>query len=43
MDRMNDLPSPSAEEIAAQDARYGPRTSYQHPDHDTETWPPSWP
>jgi len=34
------LPVPSAEEIAAQAAKYGPRISYQHPDHDTETWPP---
>jgi len=40
MDLVNDLPSPSAEEIAAQEAKYGPRTSFQHPDHDTETWPP---
>jgi hypothetical protein len=34
------LPWPSADEIAASEAKYGPRTSFQHPDHDTETWPP---
>jgi hypothetical protein len=30
---------PSAEEVAAGEAKYGPRTSFQHPDHDTENWP----
>jgi hypothetical protein len=33
------LPWPSAEDVAAAEAKYGPRTSFQHPDHDTETWP----
>jgi hypothetical protein len=41
MDQVNDLPFPTPEEIAAQDAKYGPRTSYQHPDHDTDAWPPA--
>ncbi|HEY2706993.1 MAG TPA: GFA family protein [Caulobacteraceae bacterium] len=34
------LPWPTAEDIAAAEAKYGPRTSYQHPDHDTDVWPP---
>ena len=37
---LNDLPTRTAEEVAAQDAKYGPRTSFQHPDHDTDVWPP---
>jgi hypothetical protein len=36
------LPARTPAEVAAQDAKYGPRTSRQHPDHDTETWPPTW-
>jgi len=41
LDGVNDLPTRTPEEDAAQEAKYGPRTSYQHPDHDTETWPPA--
>jgi hypothetical protein len=37
---IDELPWPSAGEVAAGEAKYGPRTSFQHPDHDTETWPP---
>ena len=39
-DRLKALPVRTSQEAAAQDAKYGPRTSYQHPDHDTDTWPP---
>ncbi len=39
MDQVNGLPFPSPHAIAADAAKYGPRTSYQHPDHDTEAWP----
>lgn len=35
------LPWPTAQEIAADAAKYGPRVSYQHPDHDTDAWPPA--
>ncbi len=35
-----DIPWQSDELVAAQAAKYGPRTSFQHPDHDTEVWPP---
>ena len=35
------LPWPSAGAVAAGEAKYGPRMSLQHPDHDTETWPPA--
>ena len=41
MDLVNELAAPTAEDVAAREAKYGPRTSYQHPDHDTETWPPA--
>jgi hypothetical protein len=41
LDDLNGLRSRTPEEIAEQEARYGPRTSYQHPDHDTEIWPPT--
>jgi hypothetical protein len=40
LDKVAALPWPTAEEISAAEAKYGPRTSYQHPDHDTEGWPP---
>jgi hypothetical protein len=33
---VGDLPIPSAEDVAVQAAKYGPRTSFQHPDHDTD-------
>jgi hypothetical protein len=39
LDDLNDLRLRTPEEEAEQEARYGPRTSYQHPDHDTEAWP----
>jgi hypothetical protein len=39
LDSVEALPWPTAEDIAASEAKYGPRTSHQHPDHDTETWP----
>jgi hypothetical protein len=39
LDGLAGLPWPSAEEVAASAAKYGPRISHQHPDHDTETWP----
>lgn len=41
LDGLNALPTLTAEEVAAQDAKYGPRTSFQHPDHDTPVWPPA--
>ena len=34
------LPTRSAEDQAAYAAKYPPVVSRQHPDHDTETWPP---
>ena len=41
LERLGDLPTRRPEDVAAQEATYGPRTSFQHPDHDTETWPPA--
>jgi hypothetical protein len=35
-----DVPKRSAEEDAAGAAKYPPVVSRQHPDHDTEAWPP---
>jgi len=40
LEGVNDLPTRKPEDVAAQEAKYGPRTSYQHPDH-TGTWPPA--
>ena len=37
---IGDLPTRSPEDEAAMLAKYGPVVSRQHPDHDTETWPP---
>jgi hypothetical protein len=39
LDTVDALPAPTAEDIAADLAKYGPRTSFQHPDHDTAAWP----
>jgi hypothetical protein len=41
LDGVNRLPTRKPEDVAAQEAKYGPPTSFQHPDHDTETWPPA--
>jgi hypothetical protein len=41
LDGLAELPWPSEEAVAAAGAKYGPRNSHQHPDHDTETWPPA--
>jgi hypothetical protein len=41
LDGLNELPWPSESTTAEQEARYGPRASRRHPDHDTETWPPA--
>ena len=38
-----DLPTRSPAEEAAYKAKYPPVVSRQHPDHDTETWPPGAP
>jgi hypothetical protein len=43
VDAIGDLPWPTRDEITAAEAKYGPRSSHQHPDHDTETWPPQGP
>jgi hypothetical protein len=40
IDALSDVPRRSAEEDAAGAAKYPPVVSRQHPDHDTETWPP---
>ena len=40
LDGVQALPWPSEATTAAQEARYGPRVSRQHPDHDTDAWPP---
>jgi len=39
VDGVAQLPEPSEAEQAADAAKYGPVTSFQHPDHDTESWP----
>ncbi len=39
-DGLADLPSMSASEQAMAAARYAEIVSYQHPDHDTDVWPP---
>jgi hypothetical protein len=41
LDDLDGLRGPTAEEQAGMAARYGPVVSRQHPDHDTETWPPT--
>jgi hypothetical protein len=38
---LSDVPSRSAAEEAARAARYPPVVSRQHPDHDTDAWPPA--
>jgi hypothetical protein len=38
---LHDLPPRSPTDQAAQEAKYGPRTSHQHPDHETAIWPPA--
>jgi hypothetical protein len=40
VDHLADVPARSPEEDAASAARYPPVVSHQHPDHDTEVWPP---
>jgi hypothetical protein len=40
VDRLADVPSRTSEEDAAGAARYPPVVSRQHPDHDTDRWPP---
>ena len=39
LDGLATLPWPPEAATAAQEARYGPRVSHQHPDHDTDIWP----
>jgi hypothetical protein len=41
LDTIGGLPTRSPEDEAAMLAKYGPVVSRQHPDHDTETWPPA--
>jgi hypothetical protein len=41
LDAISGLPSRSSEDEAAMRAKYPPVVSHQHPDHDTETWPPA--
>jgi hypothetical protein len=40
VDQIAALPGRTAEDEAAMRAKYPPVVSRQHPDHDTETWPP---
>jgi len=40
LDDIGDLPTRSAADQAAYTAKYPPVVSRQHPDHDTDTWPP---
>ena len=40
VDSLPDLPERSPAETAGIAARYAGIVSHQHPDHDTETWPP---
>ena len=41
VDALGAVPRSSAEEDAAGVAKYPPVVSRQHPDHDTEAWPPA--
>jgi hypothetical protein len=41
LDRLDAVPWPVEATTAAQEAKYGPRTSRQHPDHDTDAWRPA--
>jgi hypothetical protein len=41
VDTLADIPRRDADQEAAAAARYPPVVSRQHPDHDTETWPPA--
>lgn len=41
IDALTDIPRRSGEDEAARIARYPPVVSRQHPDHDTERWPPA--
>jgi hypothetical protein len=41
LDGINELPVRTPEQSAASAARFPPVASRQHPDHDTETWPPT--
>jgi hypothetical protein len=41
IDRLADVPRRSPEDEAAAAAKYPTVVSRQHPDHDTETWPPA--
>ncbi|HEY3798198.1 MAG TPA: GFA family protein [Caulobacteraceae bacterium] len=41
LDGVAGLPWPDTDTTAAQEAKYGPRVSRQHPDHDTDVWPPA--
>jgi hypothetical protein len=40
VDTLAELPLHPAVEILAREARLATVVSFQHPDHDTETWPP---
>ena len=39
VDQLAELPDRTASEIASASAHYASIRSFQHPDHDTETWP----
>ena len=41
VDALDEIPRRSAEDEAARAAKYPPVVSRQHPDHDTERWPPT--
>ena len=41
LSKLADLPATTFGEDAALDAHYDSIVSYQHPDHDTEVWPPA--
>jgi hypothetical protein len=41
LDTIDALPSRSPEDEAAMAAKYAPVVSRQHPDHDTDVWPPA--
>jgi hypothetical protein len=41
LDTLAEVPRRSADDEAAAAAKYPPVASRQHPDHDTETWPPA--
>jgi hypothetical protein len=41
LEGLDALPWPTEATTASQEAKYGPRISWQHPDHDTDVWPPA--